>query len=183
MKIYIEERGWGMGYTSFMLYTVNKSCEEGHGILYNSVGEPYTFAWCHPCEENELPDDLKRKFMYSFKHGSHDIEIKTELLKDGADLWDILRNESNYEYTWVSRKDTEIQKKIEALEINTKEDVLANKDLLFNNPVSHFVVCKALAAFGIPQTVARNGEIGIAAMQDFFAFSVLKESIINDKVE
>ena len=185
MKIYIEERGWGMGYTSFMLYTINNSCEEGHGILYNSVSRTrvYTFAWCHPCEENELPDDLKRKFMYSFKHGSHDIEIKTELLKDGADLWDILRNENNYEYTWVSQRDAEIQKKIEALEINTKEDVLANKDLLFNNPVSHFVVCKVLVAFGIPQTVARNGEIGIAAMQDFFAFSVLKESIINDKVE
>lgn len=175
MEIYIEERGWGMGYTSFMLYTVNKSCEEGHGIQYSAIGKPYTFAWCHPSKDNILPDDLKRKFMYSFKHGSSDIEIKTDLLKNGADLWSILRDESNYEYDWVSRKDTEIQKKIESLEINTKEDVLENKDLLFNNPVSHGVVCKVLAAFGISQTVAYNGEIGIAAMNDFMAFAVIKE--------
>lgn len=175
MNIYIEECGWGMGHTSLMLYTVNKSCEEGHGIQYSAVGKPYVFAWCHPSEENMLPDDLKRKFMYSFKHGSSDIEIKTELLKSGASLWDILRDESNYEYNWVSRKDTDIQKKIEALEINTKEDVLNNKDLLFNNPISHFVVCKVLAAFGIPQTVARSGEIGIAAMNDFMAFAMIKE--------
>ena len=180
MNIYIDERGFGMGQRFYHLYTVNKSCEEGHGIQYNAVGEPYTFAWCHPSEENMLPDDLKRKFMYSFKHGASDIYIKNELLKGDADFWNILRDERNYEYNWVSRKDTEIQKKIETLEINSKEDVLKNKDLLFNNPVSHFVVCRVLAAFGIPQTVAYNGEIGIAAMNDFILFAAIKEQY-NDK--
>lgn len=180
MNIYIDECGCGMGQRFYHLYTVNKSCEKGEGIQYTAVGEPSHFWWCEPSEENMLPDDLKRKFMYSFKHGASDIYIKDELLKSDADFWDILRDESNYEYNWVSRKDTDIQKKIEALEINTKEDVLKNKDLLFNNPISHGVVCKVLEAFGILQSVARNGEIGIAAMNDFMLFAAIKEQY-NDK--
>lgn len=180
MDIYIEERGWGMGEIFLHLYTVNKSCEEGHGIQFSSVGEPYVFAWCHPSEENKLPEDLKRKFMFSFKHGSTDIYIKNELLKDGADLWDILRDESKYTYKWVSRKEVAIQKKIEALEINTKEDVIKHKDLLFNNPISHGVVCKVLRAYDLKPTVAHNGEIGIAAMYDFAMFSAIKETLNNE---
>jgi len=182
MKIYIEERGWGMGQTDFMLYTVNKLCKEGHGIQFGGTGEPYTFAWCHPSEENMLPDDLKRKFMYSFKHGSNELYIKDELLKGGADFWEVLRDERNYDYKWVSPEDVETQKKIEALEIKSKDDVIRSKDLLFNNPISHGVVCKVLAAFGVPQTEVHNGEIGIAAMYDFAKFSAIKETLCNGHV-
>lgn len=179
MEIHIEANGMGMGETYFHLYTVNKSCENGHGIQFSAVGNPYVFAWCNPSEENKLPEDLKRKFMYSFKHGSADICIKSELLKDGKDLWEILRDESNYTYKWVSRKEVAIQKKIETLEINTKEDVIKHKDLLFNNPISHKIVCKVLYAFGLQPAVAHNGEIGIAALSDYVTFSVIKESLSN----
>lgn len=179
MEIYIEECGGGMGEIFLHLYTVNKSCEEGHGIQFSSIGEPCVFAWCNPSEENKLPEDLKRKFMYSFKHGSTDIHVKSELLKDGADLWEILRDESKYTYDWVSRKDAAIQRKIEALEINTKEDVIKHKDLLFDNPISHGVVCKVLLAYGLQPTVAHNGEIGIAEMYDFAKFLAIKESLSN----
>lgn len=180
MDIYIDERGWGMGQTEFYLYTANEYCESGHGIKYGAAGKPYTFAWCHPSEENKLPEDLKRKFIYSFKHGSSDIYIKTELLKSGIDLWDILRDKSNYIYHWVSRKEVATQKKIEALEINTKEDVVEHKDLLFNNPISHGVVCKVLSAFGVQPTISRNGEIGIAAYYDFMKFEAIKEKLANE---
>lgn len=166
-----------MDYVDFILYTTNKSCEDGHGIQFDNIGEPYTFAWCYPSDECVLPDDLKRKFMYSFKHGSNNIRIKEELLKEDTDLWQILRDEKNYEYEWVSRKYVSTQKKIEALEIKTKDDVIKHKELLFNNPVSHGVVLRVLSAFGVKPTTARNGEIGIAAMYDFAKFDAIKANI------
>lgn len=180
MKIYIEKRGWGFGRVDFMLYTTNKYCAAGHGIHFSNIGEPHTFAWCHPSDERVLPDDLKRKFMYSFKHGSNKIYIKEELLKDNADLWQILRDEKNYEYKWVTRKDVNTQKKIEALEIKTKDDVIRHKELLFNNPISHGVVCKVLSAFGAEPTTAHNGEIGFAAMYDYVKFSVIRKMLSDE---
>lgn len=168
-----------MGLTDFHLYTTNNSCEKGHGIQYSAVGKPYTFAWCRPSENNRLPDDLKHKFMFSFKHGLMGIRIKNELLESEANLWDILRDKSKYDYKWVSRKEVATQKEIEALEIVSKEDIIKHKDLLFNNPISHRVICNVLRAYGVEPTISRNGEIGIAALQDYIIFEAIKQDLNN----
>jgi hypothetical protein len=167
---------WDMkSFTSVNLWEV-PGTRDGRGIKYTSEGKKTYFYWAsakeaYKLDETKLPDG----FVFAFKHGLDSVYIEDCFMDE--DIHSAIGN-SDWKENALTPEVVETLADISEIQINSFYDVAEKWDLIFcTNIVPHRVVDQIMYLAGYKGAAPVNGEIGIAAMQDHFAFMSVYETL------
>lgn len=169
----------GKQFSSVKLWEVPRT-RDGRGIKYTSEGKKTHFyrASASSAEKLDL-DKLPEGFIFAFKHGLSSLEIDDNLMR--LDIHDAIE-QSGWKENALTPEIDEKMKVISAIKIVSFTDIAEKWDSIFcAGRVPYQIIDQILRIAGYRNAVARNGEIGIAAMQDHFAFMSVFETLKNWK--
>jgi hypothetical protein len=170
MKVYFEERGYGMGKVSIKAY-VNPT-KDGHAYSFNSDGKKYIWAWASPSrarvyDHTQLPEDL----WFSIKNGSDDMKIP-ENKRENWDFSDLSYHKIEKEQVKATKYVYRQIKNVKTLD-EFKKLYPYIKKCAFYIPEVVYKLCELCGVGEVPMV---NGELGLAFYKQVCIYNhILKE--------
>ena len=150
---------------------------DGHGYDYSIDGQKHKFAWASVRNSFKVDfSSLPKEFQYSFKHGMERIYSKHST----GTAEEIIKN-SNWKIYEIQKEKVDRHFYLKTLKIETMEDLKANvHELSKGGYIPGNIVDKTLELVGVNNAIPHNGEIGLAALNDHFAFSAAIIALAKD---
>jgi len=155
-------------YTSVSIYEI-PSILDGRGTVYTVKGESTYYKWANPSDSYKLDlDKLPEGFLFAFKHGLHSLNIEDQYME--LDIHEAI-SKTDWKKDALTPEIVDKLEIISKIEINSFRDIAEKWDELFSfGRVPANIVKKVLQLAGYRGSAPVNGEIGMACMQDHFAF-------------
>jgi len=164
----------GKTFSSVKLWEV-PGTRDGRGNTYTSEGEKTHFYWASARSAEKLDTKkLPEGFIFAFKHGLDRLDIEESIMR--LDIHEAIAK-SDWKEQALTPEIVENMKAVSGIKITSFVDIAQKWDSIFGfGRVPHQIVDKILCLVEYHGAVPHNGEIGIAAMYDHFAFMSVYET-------
>jgi len=161
-------------YRSCSIYEVPRKAD-GRGIAYHYTGESYEYWWARVEESHKISDLVDANFIYSFRHGMHELKSYADW---NADIKTLLEN-LDLEKEIITPEQVDLMTKVNGLNLETEEDLKKHASTLKEH--------KDILTVGTHEKIVRirhNGkaceakaEIGLAALYNMETSSDIIDSL------